>query len=235
MQTKQLISFGTDEGDVYLQVSAENSDSCCFCLGNVRRIQPFLQFLEDNRNPGNITSFLDLNHLHLAGNGEIIFSMRMGAGRLFNVRCESVTIQDDMDFQRIGPATSDAFAVFPTSRALGGRSSGDGDAITKLTAAHFCSQCKRILKDELFQELRVSAPKATLNCNACDERTSVYAVLHHCENCAILLESPSRLAGKRVSCPGCQFRNEVPSQELLYSLESSLLEPETRVCVLNQF
>jgi predicted RNA-binding Zn-ribbon protein involved in translation (DUF1610 family) len=56
--------------------------------------------------------------------------------------------------------------------------------------------------------------RGTLDCPHCGRPTSVYAVLHHCPECGLLLESPLRQRGSHARCPWCQEQLPVPSDAL---------------------
>jgi hypothetical protein len=51
-------------------------------------------------------------------------------------------------------------------------------------------------------------------CPFCGNRTSLYAVLHRCTACGILLESPSPQLGHQTVCPRCTAEVVVPRDVL---------------------
>jgi DNA-directed RNA polymerase subunit RPC12/RpoP len=78
-----------------------------------------------------------------------------------------------------------------------------------LTSAHQCQHCGSPLTSP------VGRPAATVVCPSCDNKASVYAVLHTCPSCRRLLESPSRSAGTETTCPACTHSLRVPSDVVL--------------------
>ncbi len=75
-----------------------------------------------------------------------------------------------------------------------------------LTAPHRCQvvSCRQVI------EQPVGRTRDTIVCPHCDNPTSIYAVLHHCPHCRVLLESPLRDGGRETACPRCRQTLLVP-------------------------
>lgn len=73
----------------------------------------------------------------------------------------------------------------------------------RLTAAHHCTHCGGSLSGTGLR-------RSSVDCPHCQRNTSVYAVLHHCPECATLLESPLSQQGTLGSCPACGERLTIP-------------------------
>jgi hypothetical protein len=83
-----------------------------------------------------------------------------------------------------------------------------GAATPVLLAPHHCQHCRVALPSP------AGRTEATATCPACDNKTSVYAVLFRCHGCGRLLESPSDQVGREDSCPVCFRRLTVPRDVL---------------------
>ncbi len=80
---------------------------------------------------------------------------------------------------------------------------------TRLTRPHICSRhnCNG-------QQTATGQRVTTVRCKACEQPTSIYAVLFRCEECDALLESPRCRIGKQEHCPDCAEFLTVPGEDL---------------------
>jgi hypothetical protein len=78
---------------------------------------------------------------------------------------------------------------------------------TRLTSPHECLHCRENLP-------AIGGRRTDCDCPHCGKRTSVYAVLHHCPECGVLLESPLSRAGQTSRCPACREHLAIPSDVL---------------------
>src|SRR4051794_32773604 len=69
-------------------------------------------------------------------------------------------------------------------------------AQARLTSPHECSHCGAALP-------ATGHRRTLLTCPDCARPTSVYAVLYHCLECNVLLESPRSWQGRTTRCPAC--------------------------------
>jgi hypothetical protein len=75
----------------------------------------------------------------------------------------------------------------------------------RLLVPHPCHQCHAPIAQV------IGKARTTLECPACKNRTSVYAVTFRCRDCSILLEAPTAQAGYSHPCPGCGKSQAVPA------------------------
>jgi hypothetical protein len=99
---------------------------------------------------------------------------------------------------------------FPVSRPsiLPGAEESRPEPDPLLTSPHSCQHCGVPLTSP------IARTSATVVCDSCGNKTSVYAVLHRCSVCRQLLESPSKTIGTETACPGCKRRLRVPQDVL---------------------
>lgn len=77
--------------------------------------------------------------------------------------------------------------------------------VARLIIPHPCHQCHAPIA------LVIGKARTTLECPACKNRSSAYAVTFRCRDCSILLEAPTAQAGYKYPCPGCGKSQAVPA------------------------
>ncbi len=100
----------------------------------------------------------------------------------------------------------------PAPAAPGARESpieAERAARTVLSRSHLCSHpgCERELT-------AIGKRNATRECPHCHQPTSIYAILHRCSECDVLLETPRRCMGSMIRCPVCMEQITVPAEAL---------------------
>jgi hypothetical protein len=99
----------------------------------------------------------------------------------------------------------------------------------RLTHAHRClnrfavEAGERECGHEIFEA--AGRRQSSRVCPGCQRRTSVYAVLHRCGKCGVVLESPLRCSGSLCPCPQCNAQFTVPHDEVLVR-DDPLVEPD---------
>jgi DNA-directed RNA polymerase subunit M/transcription elongation factor TFIIS len=89
------------------------------------------------------------------------------------------------------------------------------EEIARLIAPHSCHQCHAPIAQV------IGKARTTLECPACKNRTSAYAVMFRCRDCSILLEAPTAQAGYKHPCPGCGKSQVVPASMVERSIPAA--------------
>jgi hypothetical protein len=88
--------------------------------------------------------------------------------------------------------------------------------LTALASPHLCHQCRRPLRDPATgTPFKLGRRRSTVRCPDCGWLTSVYAVLHRCQGCSTLLESPLSRARLNYTCSQCGTVATTPDDLLL--------------------
>ena len=127
-------------------------------------------------------------------------------GATYSVECKEIR-EDVVQHEALASSTRDEFRAAPT-------------------APHLCHICKQPLRNTDGKEyLTIGKTKSLAPCSSCGHTTSVYAVIHRCPHCSVLLESPTSQIGRSYECPQCGWTAQTPADGLL-PLEESSLEDE---------
>ncbi len=127
------------------------------------------------------------------------------------LNCEKLFNTSTAPVVHVGPGRGNPPA--PTEPAA---AAAESLARSVLTRSHLCSNpgCEREIT-------AIGKRSATRECPHCRRPTSIYAVIHRCQECDTLLETPRRCMGSSIRCPVCMETLTVPS-DVLFNDERKL-------------